>query len=155
MPLTAAITGARVRFGQVDEPAEAAGAVVAVELLVGAQIPAGEKNRSPAPVTMATRTVPGRCSNERNASPIAKLVAASIALAFGRSMVRTAMPSDLDVESGHAILLDPEGVDGRRARRPTSTGLSSTSTTSVPTTASVSVTTSWASEATSAAGRPR
>ena len=115
MPLTAAITGVDA-LGQFGKSAEAADAVVAVELLACRRGPnPAEKNFGPAPVRMIARIV-GVAVEPANASPIALLVAASIALAFGRSMVTTAVPPcDLDVESGHSILLQPQGVDCDRA----------------------------------------
>ena len=142
MPFTAAITGVR-RPGEIGEPAEAAGAVVAVERLTvagGAEVPTGAEE-------------PPACAGEDGDADggvvleadehLAERLAGGRVDGVGLRAVECHdgdAVGDLDMESTVGHVIPPRS--GARRRRwhlllPTSTGLSSTSTTSVPTTASV------------------
>src|SRR6202051_1347041 len=112
MPLTAAMTGLLSFLGELTPPkppipqseSDCSPAVAAL------RSQPGEKNRSPAPVTMAIRNS-GSSRNPVTTSFKRRLAARSMAFAFGRSMVISRMapfltvriPSDLEPPSGNLV----------------------------------------------------
>src|SRR5207302_7462682 len=83
-----------------------------------------EKNLSPPPVTIATRRA-GSSRKRAKASPIARLVAASIAFAFGRSSTTSKMAPSRVMRRGDSVkrtlpdeINEHIGGDGAQPVRP-------------------------------------